>query len=325
MHRRTLLTRLPLAAAAPLAMLAMPAAFAADFGGFLAKLRDRALRQGIPPSIANAALSGMTPNAEVIRHDQHQPEFTLTWAQYSARVVNPARIRKGQEKFATARNILAEVATQYGVAAEPIMGIWGIETNYGGFQGDFQVINALATLAYFRTSTYFANEAIAAMKIAVRGDAPLPQLTGSWAGAMGQPQFMPSVYLSTAVSFTGNGRPDIWNSEADALASIANYLRKAGWVAGLPSSELVTIPTSFNTFLAGRDHQFTLARWQALGVRRLASAKPLPAATPASLLLPDGPTGAAYLVYSNFASIRRYNPSDLYALAVGELGRTITA
>ncbi|HET9147199.1 MAG TPA: lytic murein transglycosylase [Acetobacteraceae bacterium] len=324
MHRRTLLARLPLLAA-PLAAPVIPRAFAADFGGFLAGLRSRAIAKGIPPAIANAALAGMTPNAEVIHADQHQPEFTLTWAQYSARVVTPARIAKGQTKFAAVRNILASIVAQYGVSAEPILGIWGIETNYGGFQGDFQVINALATLAYFRTSTYFANEAIAAMRIAARGDAPLPQLTGSWAGAMGQPQFMPSVYLSTAVSFTGNGRPDIWNSDADALASIANYLRKAGWVAGLPSSEPVLIPGNFNTFLAGRDHRFSLARWQALGVRRLANAKPLPGSTPASLLLPDGPSGAAYLVYGNFLAIRRYNPSDLYALAVGELGGAITA
>jgi membrane-bound lytic murein transglycosylase B len=323
MQRRTLIATLPLAA--PLVATALPRAFAADFGAFLASLRDRALRQGVPPRIADAALMGLSPNAQVMKLDQHQPEFTLTWAQYSARVVNAKRISEGKAKFATIRDILANVTRRYGVAAAPILGIWGIETNYGGFQGDFQVIDALATLAYFRTSAYFGGEAISAMKIAANGDAPLPNLIGSWAGAMGQPQFMPSVYLSTAVSYSGTGRPDIWNSDADALASIGNYLRKAGWVPGLPSSETVLIPSSFNTFLAGRDRRMPLGRWTAMGVRRLANARPLPPSTEASLLLPDGPPGAAYLVYANFNAIRRYNPSDLYSLAVGELGRTILA
>jgi membrane-bound lytic murein transglycosylase B len=323
MHRRHFIAALPLAA--PLAATVLPAAFAADFGSFLVALRGRALRQGVPPRIVDAALARLSPDAKVMQLDQHQPEFTLTWAQYSARVVNPKRIGEGKAKIAAIRTVLSAVTRHYGVAPEPILGIWGIETNYGGFQGNFQVIDALATLAYFRTSTYFGNEAIAAMKIAARGDAPLSGLIGSWAGAMGQPQFMPSVYLSTAVSYNGSGRPDIWNSDADALASIGNYLRKAGWVPGLPSSEAVLLPPGFNTFLAGRDRRMKLGRWMAMGVRRLAGAMPVPAAAEASLLLPDGPQGAAYLVYANFNAIRRYNPSDLYSLAVGELGRTILA
>ncbi len=318
MQRRLFIASLPLAA--PFA-----AASAANFSGFLAALHSRALRQGVPPRIADAALTGLSPNAEVMKLDQHQPEFTLTWAQYSARVVNAKRIGEGKARLASVRTILGNVTRQYGVAAEPMLGIWGIETNYGGFQGDFQVIDALATLAYFRASPYFGGEAISAMKIAAKGDAPLPNLIGSWAGAMGQPQFMPSVYLSTAVSYNGTGRPDIWNSDADALASIGNYLRKAGWVAGLPSSETVLLPSNFNTFLTGRDHRMALERWIAMGVRRLAGAKPLPPSTEASLLLPDGPQGAAYLAYANFNAIRRYNPSDLYSLAVGELGRVILA
>ena len=325
MQRRTLVATLFTPLAAPLAAMAVPPALAADFGAFLANLRGRALRQGVPPRIADAALLGLSANAKVIKLDQHQPEFTLTWAQYSARVVNAKRISEGKAKLLTVQAILHNVVRRYGVAAEPMLGIWGIETNYGGFQGDFQVIDALATLAYFRTSTYFGNEAISAMKIAARGDAPLPNLIGSWAGAMGQPQFMPSVYLSTAVSYSGTGRPDIWNSDADTLASIGNYLRKAGWVPGLPSSETVLVPPGFNTFLAGHDHRMPLGRWIAMGIRRLAGAKPLPPATEASLLLPDGPQGAAYLAYANFNAIRRYNPSDLYSLAVGELGRVILA
>lgn len=319
MHRRALIATLPLAIAfAPIAQ-------AADFDTFLAGLRGRAEGAGIPSAIAARALAGLSPNARVIHLDSHQPEFTLTWAQYSARVVTAARVREGRTKIAGVGALLATIRRRYGVPAGPIMGIWGIETGFGAIQGDFQVIGSLATLAWFRHSTYFANEAIAAMRIAARGDAPLGQLIGSWAGAMGQPQFMPSVYLTTAVSFSGQGRPDIWNSTPDSLASIANYLRKARWVPGLPSSEPVLIPPGFDASLAGRDRPLPLYRWQAMGVHRLADAAALPSSTQASLLLPDGPTGSAYLAFANFDAIRRYNPSDLYALAVGELGRLIGA
>ncbi|MDD2878606.1 MAG: lytic murein transglycosylase [Acidiphilium sp.] len=319
MKRRNLIASIPLAVA-----FARPAQ-AADFSGFLTGLGSRARQQGVPDSIIDQALGGLTPNAQVIHLDGHQPEFTLTWAQYSARVVTPARIKDGHAKQAQLRPIFADIRQRFGVAAAPIMGIWGIETDFGVIQGDFQVIDSLATLAWFRNSTFFANEAIAAMKIAARGDAPLPRLIGSWAGAMGQPQFMPSVYLTTAINFSGRGTPNIWTSVPDTMASIANYLHKARWVPGLPSSEPVLIPSGFNAALAGRDHHLPLARWQAMGLHRFANAAPLPPATEASLLLPDGPTGAAYLVYANFTAIRRYNPSDLYALAVGELGRLIAA
>ena len=317
MHRRHIIAALPLAVA-----FARPAR-AADFGAFLTRLHARARAAGIPLSIADQALTGLTPNARVIHLDSHQPEFTLTWAQYSARVVTATRVTAGHGKADVMRPVLEAVRRRFGVSAQPIMGIWGIETDFGAIQGDFQVIDSLATLAWFRNSPYFANEAIAAMKIAARGDAPLPRLIGSWAGAMGQPQFMPSVYLTTAVNFSGRGTPNIWTSVPDSLASIANYLHKARWVPGLPSSEPVLIPPGFDAALAGRDHRLPLARWQAMGVHRFANAASLPSATEASLLLPDGPTGAAYLAYANFEAIRRYNPSDLYALAVGELGRLI--
>lgn len=318
MKRRALITTLPLA------MTFAGRAEASDFAEFLSRLRGRAVHEGIPASIADAALPGFSPNSRVIHLDSHQPEFTLTWAQYRERVVKQARIREGRTKLTGLREIFGTLRRRFGVPAAPIMGIWGIETDFGAIQGDFGVIESLATLAWFRNSHYFANEVIAAMKISARGDAPLTQLIGSWAGAMGQPQFMPSIYLSTAVSFTGNSRPDIWNSVPDTLASIANYLHKSHWVPGLPSSEPILIPGGFDTSLAGREHRLPLSRWRAMGVHRLANARALPASTEASVLLPDGPQGAAYLVYANFEAIRRYNPSDLYALAVGDLGHQIT-
>ncbi|MGC9270868.1 lytic murein transglycosylase [Acidiphilium sp.] len=327
MNRRTLIAT-PFAAVplglAGLSLATTPSAQAADFTSFLAGLGARARRQGIPDGIVNQALGGLAPDARVIHLDAHQPEFTLTWAQYSARVVTQARVREGQAKQIPLRAIFADIQRRFGVPAAPIIGIWGIETDFGAIQGNFQVIDSLATLAWFRNSGFFANEAIAAMKIAARGDAPLPRLIGSWAGAMGQPQFMPSVYLTTAINFSGRGTPNIWTNVPDTLASIANYLHKARWIPGLPSAEPVLIPPGFNVSLAGRDHHLPLSRWQQLGIRRLAGAAPLPPGTEASLLLPDGPSGAAYLAYENFTAIRRYNPSDLYALAVGELGRLIT-
>lgn len=319
MKRRLLLTALPCAPA-----LIRPAR-AAGFEDFIHELEGRARREGVPSHIAVAALSGLKPNREVIRHETHQPEFTLTWAQYSARVVTQTRVAAGRAAFAEHRVILDRLRSRFGVAAAPIMGIWGIETDFGHYQGDFNVIDSLATLAWYKNSAYFSREAIAAMRIVSRGDIRLPELRGSWAGAMGQPQFMPSIYLSTAVSYSGHGQPNIWTSVPDTMASIANYMHKSHWRLGLPSSEPVLIPPHFDTALAGRDHSLPLGRWQALGIHRLAPARRLPASTPASLLLPDGPHGEAFLAFGNFSAIRSYNPSDLYALAVGELGRRILA
>ena len=298
---------------------------AEDFASFLARLQARAQAAGIPDSIIQASTSGLVPNQQVLTLDHHQPEFTLTWAEYSSRVLSQTRITTGQGKCQQTQNLLAAVTSRYGVSADVMLGIWGLETNFGANQGDFNVIDALTTLAWDRQSHYFSNEVIKAMTIVARGDAPVANLLGSYAGAMGQPQFMPSTYLTTAVSFAGNGAPDIWNSDADALASMANYLAKAGWQPGQPSSEPVLAPASFNAAMAGRENVQTIGYWERLGVQRLPGAAPLSADTPAALLLPDGAGGQAFLVYQNFTAIRRYNPSDYYALAVGALGRMILA
>ncbi len=265
------------------------------------------------------------PNQDVLKLDHHQPEFTLTWAQYSSRVLSQTRIATGQGKYLQTQNLFAAITSRYGVSADVMLGIWGLETNFGANQGSFNVIDALSTLAWDRQSHYFGNEVIKAMTIVARGDAPVANLLGSYAGAMGQPQFMPSTYLTTAVSFAGGGAPDIWNSDADALASMANYLAKAGWQADQPSSEPVFAPANLNIAMTGRENVQTIAYWQQLGVQRLPGAEPLPPNMPAALLLPDGAGGQAFLVYQNFTAIRRYNPSDYYALAVGALGRMILA
>ncbi|HQT46470.1 MAG: lytic murein transglycosylase [Acidocella sp. 20-63-7] len=316
MDRRAFLTGISLSLALP------DFGYAADFSSFLAALRKRAVAEGLPRSVVERTTAHLHPNAQVLKLDQHQPEFTETWAEYSSHVLSATRIQAGREKLAEAGNLLAAVTSRFGVAASVLLGIWGLETNYGASQGDFDVIDALATLAWSRNSHFFAGQAISAMRIIARGDAPASRLTGSYAGAMGQPQFMPSVYLSTAVSFAGKGAPDIWHSDADSLASMANYLAKAGWRPGLPSSEPV-LAAGINPAGTGRKSIRSLGAWRRLGVHRLPGAADLPEDTRAALLMPDGADGQAFLVYANFNVIRRYNASDYYALAVGALGRTV--
>jgi len=315
MHRRALLATIPALALLP------RGAGAVDFGAYLAALQARAAADGIPDSVIQATTADLVPNADVLELDRHQPEFSETWATYSAHVLSSARIAQGQAKAASSQNLLAAVTSRYGVADGPLLGIWGIETNYGTTQGDFDVIDALTTLAWSRDDSWFAGQVISAMRIVASGDAPAEKLIGSYAGAMGQPQFMPSVYLSTAVSFTGSGTPDIWTSDADTLASMAHYLAKAGWRPGEPSSEPVLAPDAIDVSMTGRQNFRTLGYWLSVGVDRLPDAPDLASDMPAALLLPDGAGGQAFLIYPNFRVIRRYNASDFYALAVGALGR----
>lgn len=320
MLRRTLIAGLALSPALPSAAWANIA-----YGSFVQSLRAKALAAGIPASVAASALASLTvPNPSVLKFDHHQAEFTETWATYSSHVLNPTRISQGQSKYSASASLFAAITSRFGVSAGPMLGIWGLETNFGASQGNFYVIDALATLAWDRNSNYFAREAIKAMQIIANGDAPAGQLSGSYAGAMGQPQFMPSVYLSTAVPFSGSGPADIWNSDADSLASMANYLVKAGWHPGQPASEQVfsNLTTTDGT---GRENVQTIGYWLARGVQRLPGAAPLPLDYPAAVLLPDGVSGQAFFAYPNFSVIRRYNPSDFYALATDALGRSILA
>jgi membrane-bound lytic murein transglycosylase B len=319
MNRRSLLLT------ATAASLAPAAAQASDFATFLARLQARAAAAGIPQDVIDETTANLVPNADVIKFDHHQAEFTMTWAKFSSRVLNAARVSEGRDKYAGAQSLLAAITSRFGVPAGPLMGIWGVETNYGATQGDFGVIDALTTLAWNRNSSYFGGEVIAAMRIVARGYAPVDRLLGSFAGAMGQPQFMPSVYLSTAISFSGSGQPDIWTNDADSVASIANYLAKSGWQPGLPSSEPVLAPRDVDLSLTGTANTRNIGFWTANGVERLPGAADLPDDTPAALLLPDGKGGQAFLIYANFHAIRKYNPSDFYALCVGALGRMVVS
>lgn len=327
MRRRTLLHAIP-AASATLLLGSGGAASAAtgSFQSFLVEVDRMAAGQGVSYATRRAALYGLQPNSDVIRLDNYQPEFTQTWAQYSAKRLSTARIAAGQQKYAQSQQVLAAIRTQYGVDPGVILGIWGLETNYGSYTGGFSVVQALATLGWSsHRPAYFRSELIAALRIIDSGAVSPQGMTGSYAGAMGQPQFMPSVYLKLAVSFSGQGRPNIWTNTPDSLASIGNYLRVSGWKQGLPWGEQVILGASVDAPAIDPDQAMPLSQFLAMGVRRLPGHPYAPATLPTRLIQPDGAGGAAYLVYPNYKAIRRYNPSDYYALSVGLLGNLVTA
>ncbi|HEX3984600.1 MAG TPA: lytic murein transglycosylase [Acidisoma sp.] len=327
MRRRSLLHAIPAASAALLLGSGdVAVAASGSFQSFLVAIDRQAAARGISYATRRAALYGLQPNADVIRLDNYQPEFTQTWAQYSAKRLSQARIAAGRQNYAAYNQVLAAIRSEYGVDPGVILGIWGLETNYGSYTGGFSVVQALATLGWSsHRPSYFRSELIAALTI-LNGGAISPQgMTGSYAGAMGQPQFMPSVYLKLAVSFSGQGRPNIWTSVPDSLASIANYLRVSGWRQGLPWGEAVVLGPTVDAPAIDPDQAMPLSQWLAMGVRRIPGHPDVPASLPARLIQPDGAGGAAFLAYPNYRAIRRYNPSDFYALSVGLLGNRVTA
>ncbi len=321
--RRFLLASIPALLSTPL--LTHAAQAVGSFDTYLESVRAEARRAGVSSGTLDRAFAGLQPNQKVLDREHHQPEFTLTWAQYRAMLVTPTRIADGRSALARTRSILNEVNRTYGVSPGVILGIWGLESSFGQKMGDFRVVDALATLGWASSRpTFFRSELIAALKILNSGDVTPTRMTGSYAGAMGQPQFMPSSYLRYAVDITGSGRRDIWTSTPDVLASIANYLAANGWRPGVSWGTPALLPAGFNGSWGGRDNQRPLIDWVRMGVRPQGG---MPANTGqlAVVILPDGVGGDAFLAYGNFAAIRRYNPSDYYALAVGLIGDGILA
>ena len=302
-------------------------AFAAPedgFHSFINDVRAEARKAGIRPATLDSAFADVVPNQKVLERDRHQPEFTMTWARYRGLVIGDKRIADGRQAVAANRALLTKVEQRYGVGAGVIAGIWGLESGYGTGTGDFRVIEALATLAWEgRRASFFRGELMAALRILDHGDVAPRAMTGSYAGAMGQPQFMPSSYLRYAVDFEGHGRRDIWTSKPDVLGSIGNYLAASGWKAGGTWGQPVSVPAGMEA--PGRDAKRPLSDWVRAGVKPLGGRWSAPPETPAGLLAPDGTGTEAFLVYANFAAIRRYNPSDFYALAVGLIGDRVLA
>ncbi len=310
------------ALAAPLILLPAVGLAQDRFAAFLAGVRADAIRAGLRPASVDAALSGLRPNPKVLDLLRHQPEFSLTWAQYKARVLPQSRLDAARKAYAENATLLARVIAAYPADAGVVMGIWGIESGFGAKTGTYGVVESLATLAYAGSrASYFRSELIAALRILDHGDIGPRTMTGSWAGAMGQPQFMPSSYLHYAVDADGDGKRDIWTNRADVFGSIANYLVKSGWRAGEPWGQKITVPPGFTA--AGRDTRKPLGAWQAMGVRRIDGNNFTRSDVLGAVVMPDGAGGEAFMVYANFAAIRRYNPSDFYALAVGLLGNAV--
>ena len=319
-----MVTRRLLLAAVPAIMAAPAQAMPDSFQLFLNGLKVEARHAGISRTTLDNALAGLAPNQKVLDRDRHQPEFTLTWARYRTLVINDKRIADGRQTVAANRSLLSRVTDRYPVGPGVICGIWGLESGFGVTTGDFRVVEALATLAWDgRRASFFRGELMEALKILDHGDVVPAKMTGSYAGAMGQPQFMPSSYLRYAVDFEGNGRRDIWTSKPDVLASIANYLVRSTWRPGESWGQTVLAPAGLAA--PGRSVMKPVGDWARQGVRPAQGRWAAPSDAPAALLAPDGPDGDAFLVFANFAAIRRYNPSDFYALAVGLLGDQVLA
>lgn len=332
MDRRTLLVR-GLAVSALTGLSSAPVYRAwgrpREYGVFLAGVRHEALQQGIAAGVVDRALALCTvPNAAVIKADQHQPEKVLTWAQYKERVLTEKKLSDGLQAMTQQGQRISQIGGQYQVGRGVIAGIWGLESAYGTRMGKFSVIDALATLAYEgRRAAFFRGELLKALHILAQNGMEPRAMLGSYAGAMGQPQFMPSAYERFAVSYPEGGRADIWRNEADVFASIANYLARSGWQDGGLWGEAVIVPESLPQVQLGRSHVRPLSWWVQQGVRPRAgrfSDSSADTTAPAAIIRPDGPGGEAFVVYHNFNVIRRYNASDFYALAVGILGDAIT-
>ena len=288
---------------------------ATSFGPFLEALWPDAAARGITRKTFDAAFAGMTPDPRVAATTLRQPEYGAPVGIYINRMASAARIDGAARKAAEWSRALDAIEAQYGVDRWIIVALWGIETSFGANTGGFDVIRSLATLA---TSAYrpdyFRDELLAALKILQDGHVPRAKMQGSWAGAMGQPQFMPSNFLALAVDFDGDGRKDIWGSVPDALASIANFLKHWGWKAGADWGYEVVIPDGFDYARS----RATFPEWAARGVTR-ADGQPLPDAGSAILFFPSGASGPAFLASENFEVIKRYNNSDVFALAAGHL------
>jgi len=289
--------------------------------GFQARARAAGIRQ----ATLDRAFNGVRFEADVIRRDQNQAEFSRALWDYLDSAVSDARVRNGRAALAENADVLRQIERRYGVEAEVVVAIWGLETAYGAVRGSTDIISAMATLAYEgRRRDFFEAQLIAALRILQAGDVSPRAMTGSWAGAMGHTQFMPTSYLDYAVDITGDGRRDIWSDNpADALASTANYLSEFGWTTGQPWGMEVTLPRGFDYSQTGERVKRSVAHWRREGVR-LADGGQVPDHGQSSILLPAGADGVAFIIFDNFHVIERYNPADAYVIGVGHLSDRIT-
>lgn len=301
-------------------------AFAAEsFPQWLEGVKREARSKGVSSGTIEAAFEGVKPIPRIIELDRKQPEGKFTFAQYRERVITKARIAQGRRLYWQNKALLDQVSEKYGVQPQYIVALWGIETSYGNNTGGFRVVEALATLAHDgRRSEFFRAELMDALKILDEGHISHAKMKGSWAGAMGQNQFMPSSFFKFAVDGNGDGKRDIWTTRADVFASTANYLSRSGWRGDERWGRAVRLPSGFNPALEGKETVKTLSEWSRLGVQLPGGgALPHVPGFKASVVAPDGVNGPAFLVYDNFRTTLKWNKSTYFALSVGLLADAI--
>ncbi|NNE22798.1 MAG: lytic murein transglycosylase [Rhizobiales bacterium] len=296
----------------------------AAFQQFTADFWPKARAKGVSRRLYTRVMRDLTPNPKVIELDGNQAEFNTPVWDYLAKRVSDARIQKGRAMLQEHRRLVRAIEKRTGVDRHVILAIWGMETNYGGYKGELSTIRSLATLAYTgRRKRFGRQQLLAALQILQKGDIAPEQMTGSWAGAMGHTQFIPTTYNAYAVDWTGDGKRDIWNSVADATASTANYLRKSGWKKIRPWGWEVKLPKGFDFSKTGRAKRRSVAAWAKMGVRPIRGGNYGVARQQSWIVLPAGAKGPAFLVTQNFKAILAYNNSIAYALSVAHLSDRI--
>lgn len=313
-----------------LALLALPVwalanpAPPSSFEDWLTAFRATAQTKGISSATLDAALAGAQPVERVVELDRRQPEFLQTFSDYLGRRLTPAQIARGQALLAEHADLLNAVEAKTGVSKSVLVAFWGLETNYGRTLGSFNIPVALATLAWEgRRSRFFEAELIDALAIVDAGHVLALDMNGSWAGAMGHMQFMPSTFRAYAVDGDGDGRIDLWGSVADAMHSAGNYLKAAGWRSGDPVAREVRLPKNFDWRLARVSNRMARQNWAAMGVTPADGTDWQPTSGPAAIVLPQGWQGPAFMVFDNFDVVMRWNRSVNYALAVAQLARQL--
>ena len=306
------------------ALAVFPTHAQSDFDHWLAAFRQNAAAQGISPATLDAALSGVTPVQRVIELYQRQPEFLSTFADYQGKRVTAQQVARGRSKLAENAVLLDAVEQTYGVPKAVLVAFWGLETHYGSTLGSLNIPASLATLAWDgRRSEFFRSQLLDALRIIDAGHVSAIEMKGSWAGAMGHMQFMPSTFRAYAVDGDGDGRIDLWQSLPDAMNSAANYLKRAGWRAGEPVALEVRLPANFDWRQARVAHRLPVAEWAALGVQTM-DASALPGvAGHAAIVLPQGWQGPAFMVFDNFDVVMDWNRSVNYALSVAQLAQQL--
>jgi membrane-bound lytic murein transglycosylase B len=292
----------------------------AEFQDWIAGFRTRALEAGITLETLEGGLAGVSYLPNVVEKDRSQNEFTKTIWDYLETAVSEARIRLGQQALRDNAALLDEIEARYGVEREIVVAIWGLESSYGSYRGDIPTVSALATLAFDgRRGRFFEAQLLAALRIIQNGDVSPANMTGSWAGAMGHTQFMPTSWEAHAVDFRGDGRRDIWSDDpTDALASTAAYLAGFGWTTGQPWGVEVTLPAGFDYTFARDTNRQTTAYWAGIGVLGV-DGQPVDYDGTATIVLPAGARGAAFMIFRNFNVLEKYNTADAYVIGVGHL------